>query len=63
MLGRIAVQKAVTSTEVEQAKAVVHAAKVALGERGPVWWDGDENDYSGFDPLNTPYADWWRAHS
>ena len=25
------------------ARAAVDAAKVALGERGPVWWEGDED--------------------
>lgn len=40
------------------ARARVHAAKVALGERGPTWWDGDE-DVSRHAPENTPYAAWW----
>ncbi len=26
----------------KDARARVHAAKVALGERGPTWWDGDD---------------------
>lgn len=39
------------------ARARVHAAKVALGERGPTWWDGpDENRRA---PENTGYAAWW----
>lgn len=34
-------------TRLAQARAAVHAAKIALGERGPVWWtDG------------TPIAPW-----
>ncbi len=40
------------------ARARVHDAKVALGERGPTWWDGDE-DVNQHAPKNTPYADWW----
>ena len=40
------------------ARSRVHAAKVALGERGPTWWDGDA-DYNRHAPKNTPYADWW----
>ena len=40
------------------ARARVHEAKVALGERGPTWWEGDE-DYNRHAPKNTPYADWW----
>lgn len=63
MQGRLAFQNAKTDTEFEQAKALIHAAKVALGESGPVWWDDDTDDYSGNDPLNTPYADWWRSLS
>lgn len=40
----------------------VHAAKVALGERGPTWWDNDD-DYNRHAPANTPYADWWAGLS
>ena len=44
------------------ARARVHAAKVALGERGPTWWDGDD-DYNRMAPKNTPYARWWAGLS
>ena len=44
------------------ARAHVHEAKVALGERGPTWWDGDE-DFNRYAPKNTPYADWWAGLS
>lgn len=40
------------------ARQRVHEAKVALGERGPTWWTGDE-DYNRMAPANTPYAGWW----
>ena len=40
------------------ARARVHAAKVALGERGPTWW-ADGADHNRKAPKNTPYADWW----
>lgn len=40
------------------AKAQVHAAKVALGERGPVWWDDGAPDYNRHLARNTPYAAW-----
>ena len=40
-----------------EARARVHEAKVALGERGPTWWDGE--DYNRMRPENTPYAEWW----
>ena len=39
------------------ARAKVHAAKVALGERGPVWWDDGAPDYNRKLVKNTPYAD------
>ena len=38
------------------ARAEVHAAKVALGERGPVWWDDGAPDYNRHLAKNTPYA-------
>ena len=38
------------------ARAKVHAAKVALGERGPVWWDDGAPDYNRRMVKNTPYA-------
>ncbi len=43
---------------VRAARDRVQAAKVALGERGPTWWD-DETDFNQYAPANTPYARWW----
>ena len=40
-----------------EARQKVHAAKVALGERGPVWWDDGAPDYNRKLLRNTPYAD------
>lgn len=42
-----------------QARAAVHAAKVALGERGPAWWDDGAPDYNRRMARNTPYAAWF----
>ncbi|MBO9512266.1 hypothetical protein J7347_12175 [Erythrobacter sp. A6_0] len=39
------------------ARAKVHEAKIALGERGPVWWDDGAPDYTRKLLKNTPYAD------
>ncbi|APE29463.1 hypothetical protein BMF35_b0208 [Aurantiacibacter gangjinensis] len=39
------------------ARARVHAAKVALGERGPVWWDDGAPDYNRSLVKNTPYGE------
>ncbi|EMI16608.1 hypothetical protein RMSM_06477 [Rhodopirellula maiorica SM1] len=44
------------------ARNKVHAAKVALGERGPTWWD-DDRDYNRYLIKNTPYADWWSSRA
>ncbi|QDT60579.1 hypothetical protein SV7mr_31030 [Stieleria bergensis] len=44
------------------ARAKVHAAKVALGERGPTWWD-DDTDYNRHLIKNTPYAGWWSTRA
>lgn len=41
------------------ARAAVDAAKVALGERGPVWWNDGEPDFNRRLVRNTPYADWY----
>lgn len=40
------------------ARASVQAAKVALGERGPVWWDDGAPDLNRHMARNTPYAAW-----
>ena len=37
------------------ARAAVHSAKVALGERGPVWWDDGAPDYNRTLLKNSPY--------
>lgn len=39
------------------ARASVHEAKLALGERGPVWWDDGAPDFNRHLVKNTPYAD------
>jgi len=44
-----------------EAHAAVDAAKVALGERGPVWWTDGAPDYNRHLAKNTPYADWFAA--
>ena len=38
------------------ARQQVNEAKVALGERGPVWWDDGAPDYNRHLVKNTPYA-------
>lgn len=43
-------------TAEKAARARVHAAKMALGERGPVWWSDGAPDYNRRLLKNTPYA-------
>ncbi len=42
-----------------QARKSVNDAKVALGERGPPWWNDGSRDYNRYLARNTPYADWY----
>lgn len=41
------------------ARAAVDAAKIGLGERGPVWWTDDAPDFNRRMAHNTPYAAWY----
>ena len=41
------------------ARASVDAAKRALGERGPVWWDDGAPDLTRRRAHNTAYAAWY----
>jgi hypothetical protein len=43
----------------EAARQAVDAAKRALGERGPVWWEDGAADVNRHMALNTAYADWF----
>jgi hypothetical protein len=45
------------------ARADVDAAKIALGERGPVWWTDGAPDLNRRLVRNTPYAEWYAALS
>lgn len=40
------------------ARAQVHAAKVMLGERGPVWWNDGAPDENRKRLANSSYAAW-----
>lgn len=42
-----------------EARQRVHAAKQAMGERGPVWWTDGAPDYNRHLARNTPYATWF----
>lgn len=47
----------------ELARQAVDDAKIALGERGPVWWTDGSPDYNRHLAQNTPYAAWFAALS
>lgn len=53
-----AAQRSKDDDALAAARAGVQAAKVALGERGPVWWDDGTPDYNRHMARNTPYAGW-----
>ncbi|WP_413431815.1 hypothetical protein [Crateriforma spongiae] len=53
-----AAKRASDEAAIAAARKTIHAAKVALGERGPTWWN-DDTDYNRHLIKNTPYADWW----
>lgn len=48
-------------TELADARRRVHAAKVGLGERGPVWWLDGAADLNRRMACNTEYAGWYEA--
>lgn len=63
MAARRAVRTALANDDADalaSARAAVNAAKVALGERGPVWWPGNENLDRRL-ARTTRYADWYAA--
>lgn len=41
------------------ARSSVNAAKVQLGERGPVWWHDGAKDFNRHLVRNTPYRQWY----
>ena len=53
-----AAQQANDPTALKCARDAVNAAKIALGERGPVWWSDGAQDYNRHLARNTPYAAW-----
>lgn len=62
MAARRAVYAAVKAAHVgaeKVARARVHKAKVALGERGPPWWSDGAPDYTRRKVENSPYAAWY----
>ena len=48
---------------VRLARDAVNTAKVALGERGAVWWADGAPDYNRHMAKNTPYREWFAGLS
>jgi hypothetical protein len=66
MAARRAVKAALASGKAEElalARQAVDKAKIALGERGPVWWTDGAPDLNRHKVAVSPYADWWKAQS
>ncbi len=62
MAARSAVRIALKSGDgLADARRRVNDAKVALGERGPVWWGDGAEDFNRHMAKNTPYADWFAS--
>jgi hypothetical protein len=62
MTARRAVRDAGTDPDAKAgARKHVDDAKVALGERGPVWWEDGAPDFNRHLAKNTPYAEWYAA--
>jgi hypothetical protein len=51
------------AAQMKQAREDVDHAKVALGERGPVWWEDGSADFNRHRVENSPYAEWFSALS
>lgn len=59
MSARGAKRDAPDDTARRDARRRVDAAKRALGERGPVWWNDNAPDWNRHLAKNTPYAEWF----
>lgn len=64
MAARRAVRAALQTDDrqaLARARAAVQAAKVAVGERGPVWWEDGAPDFNRRMVANSPYARWYEG--
>ena len=62
MVARRQVKAAMAADDPEAlaaARSSVNAAKVSLGERGPVWWQDGARDFNRHLVKNTPYRLWY----
>lgn len=64
MRARAALRRAQNAGDVlgrAAARVRIENTKVALGERGPVWWDDGAPDYNRRLAVNTPYRVWFES--
>jgi hypothetical protein len=64
MAARRAVKAALDSGKPEDlalARKAVDKIKIALGERGPVWWTDGTPDLNRHKVSGSPYAEWWAS--
>ena len=59
MNARQCIRKGAGDVELASLRARVDAAKIALGERGPVWWTDGAPDLNRRLVQGTCYAEWW----
>ena len=48
-------------TAIALARKAVDAAKIGLGERGPVWWTDGTPDLNRHKVKDSPYEDWYKT--
>ena len=66
MAAQRAVKKALASKDAAPlalARKAVDAAKIGVGERGPVWWTDGAPDLNRHKVKDSPYADWYSRGS
>ena len=63
MSARRAVRDAGDDAELASARSRVNSAKIALGARGPLWWDDGAPDLNRRLVMRTGYAEWWANRS
>ena len=54
-----AAQRSGVAAELALARKAVDAAKIALGERGAVWWTDGTPDLNRHKVKDSPYAEWY----
>jgi hypothetical protein len=51
--------RSANATELALARKAVDVAKIALGERGAVWWTDGAPDLNRHKVKDSPYAEWY----